>query len=152
MMTAKSAGILMYRRHAMQVLLVHPGGPFWAKKDIGAWSIPKGEYHSDESAWLAAVREFEEETGIRPSGTPIPLGEAKQASGKRVTAFALEGDVDPGCIRSNVFQMEWPPKSGRVQSFPEIDRADWFAIPVAREKIVKGQKAFLDRLVACVQT
>ena len=143
----------MYRRHAgaMQVLLVHPGGPFWTKKDVGAWSIPKGEYHADESPWLAALREFEEETGIRPSGTPIPLGEAKQASGKRVTVFALEGDVDAGSIRSNVFEMEWPPKSGRVQSFPEIDRAGWFAIPVAREKIVSGQKAFLDWLLARIQ-
>jgi predicted NUDIX family NTP pyrophosphohydrolase len=148
-MAARSAGILMYRRNggALQVLLVHPGGPVWAKKDVGAWSIPKGEYHPDESPWLAALREFEEETGMRPSGTPIQLGEAKQASGKRIIAFALEGDLDIDHIRSNVFETEWPPRSGRMQTFPEIDRAGWFTIPTAYEKIVGGQKAFLDRLL-----
>jgi predicted NUDIX family NTP pyrophosphohydrolase len=148
-MVARSAGILMFRRHsgAMQVLLVHPGGPFWVKKDLAAWSIPKGEYDSDESPWPAAIREFEEETGLRPGGVPLELGEARQASGKRITAFALEGDLDVDCIRSNVFEMEWPPRSGRKQSFPEIDRAGWFTIPVARKKIVPGQRVFLDRLL-----
>ena len=149
-----SAGIVFFRRDgaAVEMLLLHHGGPFWARKDDGAWSIPKGEYHPDDSPWLAALREFEEETGIRPSGSPIPLDDTTQASGKRVIAFALEGDLDVEGIRSNAFEMEWPPKSGRRQSFPEIDRAAWFTIPVAKEKIVGAQKIFLDRLLERVET
>jgi predicted NUDIX family NTP pyrophosphohydrolase len=147
-MPVRSAGILMYRRDngVLQVLLVHPGGPFWAKKDLGAWSIPKGEYDPEESAWSAAVREFEEETGVRPLGEPMGLGEVKQSSGKRITAFALAGSIDSSRIRSGTFEREWPPRSGRTQSFPEVDRAEWFTIESARAKIVPGQRPFLDRL------
>jgi predicted NUDIX family NTP pyrophosphohydrolase len=113
---------------------------------LGSWSIPKGEYEANQSPWAAAVREFEEETGTQPTGVPLPLGEAIQPSGKRITAFALEGDLDVSRISSNDFNLEWPPKSGRMQSFPEIDRAEWFPITIAEEKIVPGQKPFLDRL------
>jgi predicted NUDIX family NTP pyrophosphohydrolase len=142
----KSAGIMLYRRvpEGLQVLLVHPGGPFWAKRDDGAWSIPKGEYGSDELALTAAVREFSEELGKIPPGTPHPLGEVRQNSSKTVTAFALEGEFDIGELQSNRFEMEWPPKSGKIRSFPEVDRAGWFALPVARQKIVPGQRPFLD--------
>jgi predicted NUDIX family NTP pyrophosphohydrolase len=140
----------MYRRErgALLVLLVHPGGPFWARKDLGAWSIPKGEYGAEESPWAAAVREFEEETSIRPNGEPLHLGEVTQASRKRITAYALEGDLEVSRIKSGTFDLEWPPRSGRVQSFPEVDRAEWFPIETARAKIVPGQRAFLDRLIA----
>ena len=147
-MPKQSAGILMYRRgpSGLSVLLVHPGGPFWAKKDLGAWSIPKGEYGPGEDPLGVAVREFEEETGVRLSGAFRPLGEVRQAGGKRVLAWALEGDLDPAGIKSNSFEMEWPPRSGRKQSFPEIDRAEWFAADVAREKILASQREFIDRL------
>jgi predicted NUDIX family NTP pyrophosphohydrolase len=129
------------------VLLVHPGGPFWAKKDAGAWSIPKGEYVDGEEDPLAcARREFEEELGTPPPDDLVPLGEVRQKSGKRVTAWAAAGDLDPTGIVSNTFTIEWPPRSGRMREFPEIDRAAWFALDEAREKINSAQAAFLDRL------
>jgi predicted NUDIX family NTP pyrophosphohydrolase len=151
-MPKQSAGILLYRREptGIAVLLVHPGGPFWAKKDLGAWSIPKGEYGGSEDPLAVAVREFEEETGLRLEGEFRALGEIRQAGGKRVLAWALEGDIDPAAIRSNTFELEWPPKSGRKQVFPEIDRAGWFAPEAAREKINPGQREFIDRLVRMV--
>lgn len=147
-MAARSAGILMYRRQgdALQVLLVHPGGPFWRGKDRGAWSIPKGEYEPGEAPEVAARREFAEELGVTPNGELRPLGEIRQAGGKRVLAFAIEGDLDVAAIRSNQFELEWPPRSGRIQSFPEVDRAGWFALPLAHEKIIAGQRPLLDLL------
>ena len=149
-MAATSAGILMYRRRGgrIEVLLVHPGGPFWRNKDAGAWSIPKGEYTAQEDAEAAARREFGEELGLEARGELEPLGEVRQKGGKRVTAFALEGDLDPSAIRSNEFEMEWPPRSGRSQSFPEIDRAAWFTLVEARERILASQGPLLDRLAA----
>jgi predicted NUDIX family NTP pyrophosphohydrolase len=151
-MAKRSAGILMYRRAGSEIeaLLVHPGGPFWAKKDLGAWSIPKGEYAEGEEPLAAAVREFEEETGARPSGDFLPLGEIVQPGRKIVTAWAVEGDFDVGALKSNLFEMEWPPKSGRRASFPEVDRAEWFLIADARRKILRGQSPFLDRLLAAL--
>ena len=151
-MAAKSAGILVYRRRAetIEVLLVHPGGPFWSKRDSGAWSIPKGEYSDAEDAEAAARREFTEETGWMIDGELLPLGEIRQKAGKTVTAFVAEGDFDPASLASNRFEMEWPPKSGRVAAFPEIDRAGWFALDQAREKIIEGQRPLLDRLEALV--
>lgn len=147
-MTARSAGILVYRRRAgeTEVLLVHPGGPFWAKRDAGAWSIPKGEYGDAEDPEAAAHREFTEETGWAIEGPLRPLGETRQKSGKIVTAFAVEGDFDVASLASNRFEMEWPPKSGRRTSFPEVDRAGWFRLAEAREKMVEGQRPLLDRL------
>ena len=147
-MVPESAGVLLYKREdgVLKVLLVHPGGPFWAKKDAGAWSIPKGEYVEGEDPEAAARREFEEELGVALEGELEPLGEAVQPSRKRVIAFAAEGDFDIGAIRSNSFEMEWPPKSGRRQSFPEIDRAGWFTLAEARDRILAGQRVFLDRL------
>jgi predicted NUDIX family NTP pyrophosphohydrolase len=144
----RSAGLILYRirSDALQVLLVHPGGPYFAKKDAGAWSIPKGEYGDDEDPQVAALREFEEETGVRPSGSAVFIGEIRQSGGKRVTAFAVEGDLDPAIIRSNQFEMEWPPRSGRRQSFPEIDEARWFSLAEAEIKILAGQAPLLDRL------
>jgi predicted NUDIX family NTP pyrophosphohydrolase len=145
----RSAGILLHRRGAdgVEVLLVHPGGPFWAKKDAGAWSIPKGEHDDGEDARACALREFEEETGSAPdAGEMTDLGSVRQKSGKVVQAWALEGDLDPEAVRSNSFEMEWPPRSGRRQTFPEVDRAGWFGIDAAREKINPAQAAFLDRL------
>ena len=149
-MAAKSAGILVYRRRAGQteVLLVHPGGPFWARRDSGAWSIPKGEYADSEDPEAAARREFTEETGWAVTGELLPLGEIRQKAGKVVTAFAAEGDFDPASLESNRFEMEWPPKSGRIASFPEVDRAGWFGLAEARDKIVEGQRPLLDRLEA----
>jgi predicted NUDIX family NTP pyrophosphohydrolase len=148
-MPKRSAGLLMYRRRGdrVEVLLAHPGGPFWAKKDLGAWSIPKGELDSDEDPLLAAQREFEEETGVVPAGSFIALGEAKQAGGKIVAAWAVEGDCDVSGLKSNTFSMEWPPRSGRMAEFPEVDRWEWFSLDEAREKILAGQKIFLERLV-----
>lgn len=145
----RSAGILMYRRGAqgLELLLVHPGGPFWARKDLGAWSIPKGEYSETEDPLDVAIREFEEETGTRPGGELRPLGEVTQPGRKVVTAFALEGDFDPETLKSNTFELEWPPKSGRKASFPEVDRAEWFSIEIAREKILQGQRELIDRLL-----
>lgn len=149
-MTKSSAGILLFKRTGgrLQVLLVHPGGPFWAEKDEGAWSIPKGEYGPDEDALAAARREFREETGFElPPGDPIPLAPLKQPSGKVVSAWAIEGDADASRIMSNAFSLEWPPRSGRRQEFPEVDRAAWFDAETARRKIAKGQAAFLDELL-----
>jgi predicted NUDIX family NTP pyrophosphohydrolase len=149
-MPAASAGILLYRRAGggILVLLVHPGGPFWAKRDLGAWSIPKGEFGEEEEPAAAARREFAEELGVEVTGELQPLGEITQKAGKRVVGFAAEGELDVDAIRSNTFDMEWPPRSGRTKSFPEIDRAEWFGLDTAREKIIPGQLPFLDRLEA----
>ena len=132
----------------LRLLLVHPGGPFWATKDDGAWSIPKGEYDAQEEPLAAARREFAEELGIEPRGECRSLGEVKQRGGKIVTAFALEGDLDVAAIKPGSFDMEWPPKSGRMQSFPEIDKAAWFSPEEARVKILQSQQDFIDRLLA----
>jgi predicted NUDIX family NTP pyrophosphohydrolase len=142
----------MYRRvrGVLQLLLVHPGGPFWAKKDAGAWSVPKGEYGPGEDALTAARREFAEELGIAAQGECRPLGEVRQRSGKVVTAFALEGDLDVAAIKPGTFEMEWPPKSGRRQHFPEVDRAAWFPVDEARAKILPSQAELIDRLLAIV--
>jgi predicted NUDIX family NTP pyrophosphohydrolase len=150
-MPKRSAGLLLFRRDAdgIRVLLVHPGGPFWAKRDRGSWSIPKGEYDEGEDARAVALREFEEETGLAPpAGDLLPLGEVRQAGGKRVAAFGLEGDIDAANIVSNTFEMIWPPKSGRRQIFPEVDRAGWFTLAEATEKILDGQRPFVERLAA----
>jgi predicted NUDIX family NTP pyrophosphohydrolase len=148
-MGKKSAGILLYRLKdkSLEVFLVHPGGPFWAKKDIGAWSIPKGELTEDENSFVAAKREFKEELGTEFTGKAIPLTPIKQKSGKIVYAWASEGDIDPAKIKSNTFEMEWPPRSGKRQEFPEIDKGEWFEIPKARRKILPGQLPLLDELV-----
>ncbi|WP_353642091.1 NUDIX domain-containing protein [Mesorhizobium sp. WSM2239] len=147
-MAAKSAGTLVYRMRAeaIEVLLVHPGGPFWQKRDLGAWSIPKGEYADNEDAEAAARREFTEETGWTIADEMTPLGAIRQKAGKTVTAFAAECDFDPATLTSNSFEMEWPPRSGRVASFPEIDRAGWFSLADARARIIEGQRPLLDRL------
>jgi predicted NUDIX family NTP pyrophosphohydrolase len=148
-MSKLSAGILMFRKHpSVQVFLVHPGGPFWRNKDAGAWSIPKGEYAPDQDPLQAAKREFAEETGLAVDGAFLPLGQVKQAGGKTITAWAVEGDCSPADIRSNAFSIEWPPKSGRQQEFPEVDRAGWFSLDEARTRILKGQMPFLDKLLA----
>jgi predicted NUDIX family NTP pyrophosphohydrolase len=151
MASKRSAGILLHRRgeNGLEVLLVHPGGPFWAKKDLGAWSIPKGEHDDAEQALECALREFEEETGTRPAeGELDDLGTVRQKSGKVVQAWALEGDLDADAIRSNTFTMEWPPRSGANSEFPEVDRAAWFLLREARVRINPAQVAFLDRLHA----
>ncbi|MGY3544818.1 putative NUDIX family NTP pyrophosphohydrolase [Bradyrhizobium sp. USDA 4472] len=146
-MPSRSAGILAYRkRRICEVLLVHPGGPFWRNKDLGAWSIPKGEYADDEDAELAARREFAEELGVEVSVPLIALGEVKQRGGKIVTAFAAELDVEATEIRSNSFEIEWPPRSGKRQRFPEVDRAEWFTLEEAYAKINEGQRPLLARL------
>lgn len=139
----------MYRRRhgVLEVFLVHPGGPFWQKKDVGSWSIPKGEYATEEDSLEVAKREFREETGFKASGEFLPLTSRKQPSGKIITAWAFEGDCDASTIKSNTFSMEWPPRSGKRQEFPEVDRARWFSIPDAKEKIIKGQSGFVDELV-----
>jgi predicted NUDIX family NTP pyrophosphohydrolase len=149
-MAKLSAGLLMFRKcdSEMQVFLVHPGGPLWKKKDLGAWSIPKGEYEKGEDPLDAAKREFEEETGIKPEGEFVALDQIRQPSGKIIAAWAFEGDCSPKELRSNSFSMEWPPKSGRKQEFPEVDRADWFTLDDARKHIVKGQIGFLNQLMA----
>ena len=151
-MPKRSAGILMYRNAGgeLRVLLVHPGGPFWAKKDAGAWSIPKGEYGDGEDALACARREFAEELGRAQEGEFRELGEVTQRGGKRVTAWALEGDFDVETMVSNTFELEWPPKSGRRRLFPEVDRAAWFTVEEAHEKILPAQWDFIDRLVALV--
>jgi predicted NUDIX family NTP pyrophosphohydrolase len=143
-----SAGLLLFRRQAehWEVLLVHPGGPFWAKRDAGAWSIPKGEIAEGEDVLAAARREVEEETGARPEGTFIPLEPVRQSGGKIVHAWAIEADFDPARLTRNQFEMEWPPKSGRRTSFPEVDRAAWFPLDVAARKILEGQVPLLDQL------
>lgn len=147
-MPKKSAGLLMYRRRhgVLEVFLVHPGGPFWQKKDVGSWSIPKGEYTAEEDPLEVAKREFQEETGFKASGEFVPLTSRKQPSGKIITAWAFEGDCNASTIKSNTFSMEWPPHSGKREEFPEVDRAGWFSIPVAKEKIIKGQSSFIDEL------
>jgi predicted NUDIX family NTP pyrophosphohydrolase len=173
-MPKRSAGILLYRQRAgVEVLLVHPGGPFWAKKDAGAWSIPKGLVEENEEPLAAAIREFQEETGVSlaesvgaagaaggggpgagggsgsgPAATAIPLDPLRQPGGKTVLAWGVRGDFDPVRLRSNTVQIEWPPKSGAVRSFPEVDRAAWFELATAREKILPGQRGFLDQLAA----
>ena len=149
-MPKKSAGLLLYRQNehsGTEVLLVHPGGPFWRNKDQGAWTIPKGEFQ-DEEPLAAAQREFKEETGSEPpDGQYIPLTPIKQKNGKIVSAWAVEGDFDPARLNSNEFEIEWPPRSGRMQKFPEVDRAEWFEPDVAKQKMLSGQGAFIDELV-----
>ena len=145
----RSAGLLMYRHSAggeVQVLLAHPGGPFWRHKDQGAWTIPKGEYLAPEPALEAAQREFSEETGFAVTPPLLPLGEVVQKSGKRLTAWAFEGDGDPDQLRCNSFEMEWPPHSGRRQQYPEIDRVAWFSLAAGRDKLLPAQVELLDRL------
>ncbi|MGJ4902336.1 NUDIX domain-containing protein [Bradyrhizobium sp. HKCCYLS2058] len=149
-MPARSAGVLAFRRTAdgLEVLLVHPGGPFWRHKDLGAWSIPKGEFGAGEAAEAVARREFAEELGTALTVPLVPLGEIKQRGGKVVEAFAAETDLDAGGITSNAFELEWPPRSGRLQRFPEVDRAAWFDLAEARVRINPAQATLLDRLVA----
>lgn len=155
-MRKRSAGILMFRHGGagLEVLLVHPGGPYWARRDLGAWTIPKGEYSDDEEAFAAALREFSEETGCVPAGDPatdfLPLGDIRQKGGKTVSAWAVEGAFDCAALTSNSFELEWPPRSGQRQSFPEVDRAEWFPVAQARLKILPSQTPFIDRLVAAV--
>ena len=148
-MARTSAGLLLYRwrEGRLEVFLVHPGGPFWARKDQGAWSIPKGEFTAGEDPLLAARREVEEETGLVPDGAFVALSPLRQAGGKIVHAFALEGDCDPTAIRSNSFTIEWPPRSGQRREFPEVDRAAWFALAEAKRKILKSQLGLLEELV-----
>lgn len=153
MSAKRSAGLLLYRRRhgAVEVLVVHMGGPFWARKDAGAWSIPKGEYEPDEDPFAVAIREFTEELGSAPDVSSfVDLGSARQSSGKVLTIWAAEGDFDAGTAVSNTFELEWPKGSGRVQTFPEVDRAEWLGIDAARGKLVKGQVSFLDRLLAAL--
>nr|WSY56720.1 NUDIX domain-containing protein [Streptomyces sp. NBC_00886] len=145
----RSAGLLLFRHtdQGLEVLLGHMGGPFFARRDAGAWSVPKGEYEPDEPAWDAARREFQEELGlVPPEGEAIELGEVRQTNGKIVTAWAIEADLDPATIVPGTFRMEWPPRSGRVQEFPELDRVEWLGLDRAREVIVRAQTTFLDRL------
>jgi len=142
----RSAGLLMYRRRnaVVEVLLVHPGGPFWAKKDDGAWSLPKGIIDPGEDELLAAIREFEEETGFTAEGEFIALTPRRQPSGKIIYAWAIEGDCEPLAMKSNMFTMEWPPRSGKMTEFPEADRIEWFDIESAKVKIIKGQRGFVE--------
>jgi predicted NUDIX family NTP pyrophosphohydrolase len=148
-MQKQSAGVLLYRENAgsLEVLLVHPGGPFWARKDDGAWSVPKGEFTDEEDPLEAAKREFEEETGFRVQGDVVPLSPIKQPSGKVVHVWAVQGDLDAKAIKSNMFSMEWPRNSGVIREFPEIDRADWYRLSKAKRKLLPGQVGFLDQLV-----
>jgi predicted NUDIX family NTP pyrophosphohydrolase len=147
-MTTMSAGILMHHQSdaGLIVLLVHPGGPFWRNRDLESWSIPKGELDNDEDPEAAARREFAEELGIEAIGPLRPLGQVRQRGGKLVVAYALEGTLDVSCVRSNEIAIEWPPRTGRTIHVPEIDRAAWFTLPVARQKILASQRPFLDRL------
>jgi predicted NUDIX family NTP pyrophosphohydrolase len=148
--SSRSAGILLYRHRdgELQVLLVHPGGPFWARKDEGAWSIPKGEYGSEEDLLAAARREFQEELGLAPpAGAALDLGQVRQKAGKVVRAFALAGDLDTSRVTSNTTEITWPPRSDRVMTIPEVDRAEWFAVAEARRRINPAQAALLDRLL-----
>jgi len=153
-MAAQSVGILLYKwvDDGVRVLLVHPGGPFWRRKDLAAWSIPKGERAAGEDPEATARREFAEELGALPDGPLTSLGVIRQSGGKQVEAFALEGDFDVEGLASNSFQIEWPPRSGRLQSFPEVDRAEWFTLSGAREKILRGQQPLLDRLEAILSS
>jgi predicted NUDIX family NTP pyrophosphohydrolase len=153
MAAKRSAGLLVYRTvdGRREVLLGHMGGPFWARKDTAAWSVPKGEYSDDETPEAAARREFAEELGLpAPGGPLVPLGDVKQSGGKTVTVWAVEGDLSPDDVVPGTFPLEWPPKSGRIQQFPEVDRVAWFDLDTAREKLVKGQRTFLDRLGECL--
>jgi predicted NUDIX family NTP pyrophosphohydrolase len=145
----KSAGIILYRfrKKLPEFFLIHPGGPFWKNKDIGAWSIPKGEFEDNEDPLTAAKREFEEETSQSVDGKFIPLTPVKQKSGKLILAWAVEGDIDPGTIKSNLFEMEWPPRSGKKQEFPEIDKGEWFTEATAKEKINPAQAALIEELI-----
>lgn len=149
-MAKTSAGLLMYRVSggALEVLLVHLGGPFWQKKDAGAWVIPRGEVEENEDLLAAARREFAEETGFASSGPFVELGEVRQKSGKRICIWAFRGDCDPGQLRSNTFEMEWPPRSGKRQSFPEVDRGEFFSIEEAKKKIMPAETVFLEKLCA----
>ncbi|HSE86710.1 MAG TPA: NUDIX domain-containing protein [Candidatus Binatia bacterium] len=149
----ESAGLLMYRlrNSTLEVFLVHPGGPYWVKKDLGAWSIPKGEFEGGENRLDAAKREFQEETGFRPEGNFVALKPIKQPGGKVVHAWALKGDFDAKTIVSNTFSMEWPPRSGKRQEFPEVDRAEWFTMDVAKEKILKCQVSLLEELSQMIE-
>ena len=149
-MAAESVGLLLYKRvgEEVLVLLVHPGGPFWRRKDLGAWSIPKGGRIAGEDPETTARREFAEEVGRVPSGPLTQLGRIRQRGGKHVEAFALEGDFDVGSLSSNSFEIEWPPRSGRLQAFPEVDQVAWFTLPMARQKINAGQQPLLDALEA----
>ena len=143
----------MYRRtagNAIEVLLAHPGGPYWKRKDAGAWTLPKGEFEEGEDGLACAMREFREETGCAPTPPFAPLGEVRQKSGKRVSAWSFEGDLDPAHLESNLFEMEWPPRSGRFRQFPEVDRIGWFDLDVARAKLLPAQLPFLDRLSAAL--
>ncbi|MBB5922310.1 putative NUDIX family NTP pyrophosphohydrolase [Actinoalloteichus hoggarensis] len=145
----RSAGLLLFRAPGphVEVLLAHPGGPFWARRDAGAWSLPKGEYSPEEAPEDAARREFLEELGLPvPEGPLLPLGDVRQSGGKVVTAWAVQGDLDPDRVTPGTFELEWPPRSGRVRRFPEIDRVGWFGLVAAAERIVSGQRPFLDRL------
>jgi predicted NUDIX family NTP pyrophosphohydrolase len=150
-MVARSAGLLLYRVSddgVVEVLLTHPGGPFWARKDVGVWSIPKGEYEDDENPLAAAYREFREEIGFdAPAADPHPLGERRQPSGKRVIAWSLHGDLDVTHAVSNTFELEWPRNSGKTREFPEVDRVEWMSVARARSKLLKGQVPFLDELM-----
>jgi predicted NUDIX family NTP pyrophosphohydrolase len=154
-MVARSAGLLLYRvsdGDVIEVLLAHPGGPFWARKDAGAWSIPKGEYEPSDDPLVTAQREFGEEIGLDPpAGDPVPLGERRQPSGKWVTVWALAGDLDVAGATSNTFEIEWPRGSGAVREFPEVDRVEWMTLEQARGKLLKGQVPFLDALVEMLQ-
>ncbi|MGC3974824.1 MAG: NUDIX domain-containing protein [Nitrospira sp.] len=148
-----SAGIVLYRRSGgrLEVFLVHPGGPFWAKKDAGAWSVPKGEYAEGEDPEAVARREFQEETGCELTGELRPLPPLKQPSGKVISAWAVEGDIDPTDLKSNTFPLEWPPRSGKLQQFPEVDRGAWFDMSTAHEKLLSGQRPFLEQLLRFVK-
>ncbi|HEY3707426.1 MAG TPA: NUDIX domain-containing protein [Terracidiphilus sp.] len=149
-MAKRSAGLLLYRRRKgdLEVFLAHPGGPFWAKKDEGAWTIPKGEYEPNEEPFAAALREFEEETGFRPDGEFLNLGTVTQGSGKIISAWAIEGDFDPAQLVSNHCEIEWPPRSRKMISIPEVDRGAWYLLEKARSKIFPSQVPFLDRLTS----
>ncbi len=153
-MPKQAAGILLYRQTArgLEVLLAHPGGPLWARKDLGAWTIPKGQFGDDESPLAAARREFEEEMGSPPRGEFVELGSIRQPSGKIVHAFTAESDFDVATVKSNLFTLEWPPRSGKKGEFPEVDRAEWFVVEEARKRILKGQEPFIDRLLTLLKS
>lgn len=149
-MPKKSAGILMYRHKdsELEIFLVHPGGPFWINKDLNAWSIPKGEFDDNEDAFATAKREFKEETGINISGKFIELNPIKQKSGKMIYAWAVKGDIDASAIKSNEFEIEWPPRSGKMKTFPEIDKAEWFSLSDAKKKIIAAQWQLIEELIS----
>jgi predicted NUDIX family NTP pyrophosphohydrolase len=153
-MPKQAAGILLYRRgtNGLEILLAHPGGPLWARKDLGAWTIPKGQFADDEGALAAARREFEEEMGSPAAGEFVALGSIRQPSGKIVHAFTAESDFDVTTVKSNLFTLEWPPRSGQTGEFPEVDRAQWFSVAEARQKILKGQEPFIDRLLTLLES